>query len=208
MATQAEIGRHLGVSQQVVATFLSEHAVERGPDGYDLDAIRLAWFQRLRDTSAGRVGIGDDLNLARERAKLTALQAAAQETKNRLADGELLELANVTATVISYGSRVRARLLAIPPRAAPVIAQMTSPVAVQAKLTEFVHEALAELAAMHVALGTADDGADTALGQSGKAMAGSIGPAAETDGQPVGGQIPDTLAGGQRRARKVVNGKG
>lgn len=102
----------------------------------------------VQDMLAFRAGAGaGPKSLDTERARLAAEQADAYAMKNAVARGEYLPKADVTATVQAAFARVRARLLAIPPRAAPVLVGVTRPTQIQAKLTEMVHEALAELAA-------------------------------------------------------------
>ena len=153
MATQREVASHLSLDHSAVSRMLSagELPSRGGRGNLDLDACREAYIRRLREQAAGRMGHeGESLDLATERARLAAAQADAQAMKNATSRGELLPRADVTAAVQMAFARVRARLLAIPSRAAPIVVPMTSAQEVQAKLTDLVHEALAELAATQV----------------------------------------------------------
>lgn len=154
MSTQAQLAAHLGITQPTVSRLVADAIIPRsaGRGGYDLDACRLAYIHHLREQAAGRRGDDEDLDLATERARLAKAQADAQEMKNRQSERELLPAAEVTAAVQAAFARVRARLLAIPTRAAPVLIGVKSPTEIQAKLTDLVHQALAELAATRVAV--------------------------------------------------------
>lgn len=205
MATQAEIAVHLDLSQGAVSKFLAEQSIERTSAGYDLAEVRVAYIRRIRTQAAGHTGADGKQNLITERAKLAALQVDAHTMKNELARGELLPRLEVVAAMQDANARVRARLLAIPPRAAPIVAAMAAPVEVQAKLTEFVHEALAELAGTEV---TSDADHEPGSGRGGPRLVAGVRPAAETDGERVGGHKPRAQQRGKRRARKVVDQPG
>lgn len=149
MATQRDIAEHLGISQPAVAALVRDGTIRPASRGsYDLDAARIAYCSRLREQAAGRGG--GETGLIAERARLSAEQADAQAMKNAKMRGDLLPRDEVTAAVQSAFARVRARLLAIPSRAAPIVAPLRAPGEVQAKLTDLVHEALAELASTEI----------------------------------------------------------
>ena len=137
------------------------------------------------------------LNYEVERARLTAEQADREAMKNATSRGELLVRADVTTAVRAAFSRVRAKLLAVPSRAAPLITAMSNATAVQEKLTDFVYEALHELS---ITIVTADDLPDADGGDGGGLVGGDDAPA-ETDGQPVGGREPPAKPRGKRRTR-------
>lgn len=198
MTTQADLGRHLDLSQAAVSQFLAEAGIERGADGYDVDAIRIAYIRRLREKAAGRAGDDGKLNLVDERAKLASLQVEALSLKNDVAQGKFLPREAVDEAVLDAFGRVRARLLSLPPRAAPIVAPLTRPVEIQAKLTDFVHEALAELAGTSV---IHDAGAAQGGSRGGDDLVGGPGTATTTDGQPMGRRTSDAQRRGKRRAR-------
>jgi phage terminase Nu1 subunit (DNA packaging protein) len=85
------------------------------------------------------------LDLMAERARLAREPWVAQEMKNQTARRLLLPRDEVTAAVQACFSRVRARLLAIPTRAAPQVLLLGGMAEVKALLTALVHEALQEL---------------------------------------------------------------
>ena len=213
MATQTEIGRHLDLSQGAVSQLLADLGMDRGSGGYELDAVRVAYIRRLRERAAGRTGEDAKLNLAEERAKLAVLQTEAMEIKNQKSLGELLPRDAVTSAMQDANAKVRARYLALPPRAAPIIAPMNSPVEIQAYLTDLVHEALAELATTRIITGGTEggqhgpgNGGDAPGGGAGCArMVDGVRPAAQADGKPVGRRKQGAERRGKRGNRKVVD---
>ncbi len=163
--SKAQLSRQLGVSKAAVTGY-----VRRGmPVNFDgkLNAAEaLAWVNdhvepHHADRGAalaaeapeanprvkpGDRGDGDDRTaLAAERARLACAQADAQEMKNATARRLLLPSAEVTAAVQACFSLVRARLLAIPTRAAPQVLLLKGIAEVKALLTALIHEALQEL---------------------------------------------------------------
>jgi DNA-binding transcriptional regulator YhcF (GntR family) len=70
--------------------------------------------------------------------------------KNQAARGQLLPRAEVTAAVQSAFTRVRARMLALPTKAAPQVASLRTLAEIKTVLTELVHEALRELSETEV----------------------------------------------------------
>ena len=95
--------------------------------------------------------------LERERARLAAAQAGLAEMKLAAARGELLPADKVSLAVTSAFARVRTRLLAIPPKAAPRLVGKGRPAEIQALLTDYVEEALRELSETRV-IGESSDG--------------------------------------------------
>ena len=85
-----------------------------------------------------------------ERALLAREQWIGQRMKNDTARRLLLPRDEVSAAVQAAFARVRARMLAIPTRAAPQVILLKSIAEVKALLTELGHEALQELAATAV----------------------------------------------------------
>lgn len=198
MATEAEVAAHLDLSDRRVRELKKEGlfaSVQRG--GYDLDACRSAYIRQLRERAAGRAGDGaGDLDLVQERARLAAAQADAQAMRNALSRAELLPRADVTKTVQAAFARVRAKLLSIPSRAAPLVSAMRTATEVQSKLTELLHEALAELAATRV---VANDSADRSGGDDGDGLVAGDDAASDADRKPVGGRKSTAKPGGKRR---------
>ncbi len=110
-------------------------------DGATLAEFVAAW------TSINAAG-GKGKSLDQHKARLAAEKADEAAMKNAERRRELLPSALVNLAVQGAFSRVRAKLLSLPSKCAPAISSMKSAVAIQEKLTELVHEALAELAGM------------------------------------------------------------
>jgi terminase small subunit / prophage DNA-packing protein len=148
---QADIARHLDLSRTAVSEAVAAGVFQPvEPGRFDLDAARIAYIRHLREVAAGRASADADApDLVAERARLASAQADAQEMKNAALRGELLPRHDVTAAVQSAFARVRARLLALPAKIAPVVVGAT---VAQAKdrIEDAVHEALTELAATQV----------------------------------------------------------
>jgi hypothetical protein len=156
-------------------------------DGATLAEFVAAW------TSVNAVA-GKGKAIDQHKARLAAEKADEAAMRNAERRRELLPRVEVALAVQGAFARVRAKLLALPSRCAPAISAMKSPVAIQEKLTELVHEALAELAGTKV--GTQDleavpvldhaSGGDAGAGGGGDAVVAGVRTAATADGEPVG----------------------
>jgi hypothetical protein len=158
-------------------------------------------------TAAQSGGLGGK-SIDQHKARLAAAKADQAEMKNAQTRRELLPRPLVTVAVQGAFARVRAKLLALPSKCAPAIAGMKSAVAIQEKLTELVHEALAELAATIVGAEPAGDdrdppGGEPGTGGDGAGMVAGVHAAATADGKRVGGPVPEAKPRGQRRTRAV-----
>jgi phage terminase Nu1 subunit (DNA packaging protein) len=89
---------------------------------------------------------GGDLDYTQERAKLTRLQAEKVTLELEQQRGNLLPLEMVIEGWQGQISNARARLLALPPKAAAQVAGMDSYVEVEHVIREIIYEALDELA--------------------------------------------------------------
>ncbi len=101
---------------------------------------------------------GDVLDLTAERARLAKAQADDREMKNDLARGDQITVAEFHLMVTSAFARVRAKLLALPSKMAPLVVGAKTAAEAQAMLRDTVHDALNELAAPTAAGVSADDG--------------------------------------------------
>ncbi len=201
--SKAQLSRQLGVSRAAVTSY-----VRRGMpvdfDGKLNSAEALAWVNNHvephhadrgaavaadHSEDAAEPGVlwrGDGEGrtaLAAERARLACAQADMQEMKNAALRGALLPRDEVTAAVQAAFARVRARLLAIPTRAAPRVVLLKGIAEVKALLTALVHEALQELSETKVVPAEgqapthdADDDDDPCLGDDGDNAAADRGP--------------------------------
>lgn len=158
-------------------------------DGATLAEFVAAW------TSANAVA-GKSKTIDQHKARLASEKADEAAMRNAERRRELLPRAEVALAVQGAFARVRAKLLALPSRCAPAISSMKSAFAIQEKLTELVHEALAELAGTKVGTQHLEEvpvfdhapGGDTGVGGGGDAVVDGIHPAASADGKPVGGR--------------------
>lgn len=187
MATVADCASHLFLTERSFYELLGAGKVDRQPtNGYDLDIVREQYIESLRETAAGRSAASGNLDLPAERARLAKEQADGQEMKNAVTRGELLPRSEVTAAVTSAFARVRARLLAVPTKTAPLLLGVSDLADLTGKLSDGIHEALAELSGtIVVAVSDADDEEGSDGGVSG--LVEGAGASAEADGFAVGG---------------------
>lgn len=180
MATQAEFGTHVGVSQKTVSDLVARGILRTNARGkLDVDECRLAYCAHLRSVAGG--GSGDievDLDLTKERARKAKEEADKLEMQNAQMRGELLARDDVNAAVVGAFARVRARMIGVPSKVAPLVVSMESPAEAEAAIRGAVYEALKELADTSITDLCGDDGG----------MVEDTGPAARPDSEPVGGR--------------------
>jgi len=133
-----------------VAQLVKEGVLPRAERGrYELAPVVQAYIGYLRERSiradAGELVDPDALDLAAERARLAKEQADGQEMKNAILRRELLLRDDVEAFINSANARVRARMLGVPSKAAPVARTAGSTAEAEAVIREAIYEALLEL---------------------------------------------------------------
>lgn len=146
MATQAEIGKHLDLSDRSVRELLDKSVLPNARRGeLDLDACRIAYLRHLREIAAGRAlgPSGDDLTA--ERARLAREQADNYALKNAVMRLELLPRAEITRTVTAAFQIVRDRMTALPARLAGPLARLTDTTEVRGRLSDAINAVLVEL---------------------------------------------------------------
>lgn len=180
MATQAEFGRHVGITQQAVADLVGRGVIQgRGRGKLDLDEARLAYCAHLRSLAGNRSGDPEaDLDLTAERARKAKEEADKLEMQNAQLRGELLARSDVDAAVVGAFARVRARLIGVPTKVAPLVVSLENPAEAEGVIRKAVYEALKELA---------DTSVGDLCGDDGDVVEGA-GSAAGPDGEPVGGR--------------------
>lgn len=197
--TLSEVASLFGKSSRWISDLRAKG--ELPGDGATLAEFVAAWTSAHAASTGGK-------SIDQHKARLAAAKADQAEMKNALTRNELLPRPLVTLAVQGAFARVRAKLLSMPSKIAPIVAPMKSAVAIQEKLTELVHEALAELAATVVGVEeTSPEGGDPAApggepgdsSSGGGLVAGDAAPAAP-DGEPVGGPEPGPKPGRKRRA--------
>jgi len=146
MSKLTEVAEHLGLSLTRVSQLVTAGILPEAPRGkHDLDASRAAYLAHLREVAAGRMAKdGGGFDLVAERARLAHAQAEKCERENRIADGLYLEVAVVHRLVTGSFARVRAKLLALPSKLAPLVSGTTSAKA-QGALKSEIYAALNEL---------------------------------------------------------------
>ncbi len=166
VVNRAHLAALFGVARTTVDAWVAEgcpvlkRPAKRG-DPYQFDAGAVhEWrvARAVRAAGGGEEG-GDGAALTAERARLARLQGDMQSMRNDEQRGQLLPRDEVTAAVQACFSLVRARLLALPTRAAPQVVLLKTMAEVKALLTELVYEALKELSETKVVALTAGDAA-------------------------------------------------
>lgn len=158
MATIGEAAAHLFMDERTFRKIVDEGVIGRAARGaYDLDRVREEYVRHIREVAAGRVQTGD-LDRAQEAARKDKEMADKYALENAKSRGELLPRDEVAVAMTSAFARVRARLLSLPSKLAPMILGMNSIAEIKEKITEAVNEALAELAGTVVAGIPADNG--------------------------------------------------
>ena len=151
MATIAEAAEHLFIDERTLKKHLDEGNVSRQPRGaYDLDTVRREYLTYLKNAAAGRA---QETNTKRTDAGTRKDEAIAERYELEVAQrrGDLIPRAEVLAGMSAAFVRVRAKLLALPSRMAPVLLSMATATEVQEKLNDGIHEALGELAGTVIA---------------------------------------------------------
>jgi len=107
----------LGVSSTTVTGLADKGIVVRVKRGqYDLWQSVANYLAHLRGIAAGRGGERGVLDLTAERARLAKEQADAQELKNAISRGEVLQTADVEREWSDILARVRSGMLAVTSR--------------------------------------------------------------------------------------------
>ena len=115
--TRETLAKVLGVSVRVITDLAARGIVVKAGRGlYAFQDSIVAYCAHLRDMAAGR-GSGDAaLNLTAERAKLASIQAEEKALKVAKTKGELVEAEAVAREWMAMLQKVRAGVLAVPPR--------------------------------------------------------------------------------------------
>lgn len=140
--TKAELSRELGVSKARVSQYIREGLPVRDDGKIEAEAA-FAWVAANVDKS--RIAAAQDPALNRQRVRLMEAKAEALEIKNAIRRGDLVKKSDVLAELQDKIIPARSKLLAIPDRAAPQLANFKSPQAIEHLLTRLFKEALEEL---------------------------------------------------------------
>lgn len=175
--TQAEFGDLIGVTQSAVSDLVRRGVIQReGKGRIPVASALLAYCAHMRGIAAGHTSDDGDLDLTAERARKAKEEADRLEMENALRRRQLLDRADVDAAMSGAFARVRARLLNVPSKIAPVVAP-SAPAEAEAAIRDVLYEALRELSETTIADLCGDDAR----------VVEDPRPAAATDGERVGG---------------------
>ena len=107
-----ELAALFGVTGRTISDLARRGIIARHGKGFDRDESVRRYVRHLREVAAGRGQAAGGAAVVSERARLAAAQADAQEMKNRVAGGKLLDSDEVHAEWVSILKTVRAALLA------------------------------------------------------------------------------------------------
>ena len=143
MATKRQLAGHVGVSVQTVSKLLPILGLPSR--GAGIDEFRLAYIAHLREQAAGRFDEDSEYKLMAERARLTHHQANVEALKEAQLEGQLLPCDVVFRTWLGMVANIRARLLCLPAKMAPVLVNRDDITEVEASIKAQVYESLTEL---------------------------------------------------------------
>lgn len=153
MATAAEVADWLGMSSRRVKDLRAEGVLpgESG-DAYDLKECVRAYCTHIRPSSGKNAAGGSEAGATLDdaRIRLTNAQADARLMLNEQMRGEAVLAGDLEVVVGAVVDGVRAKWLALPTRAAPLVVGLFGLAEVRDKLTELVHEACGDLAATEI----------------------------------------------------------
>lgn len=158
VVTAATLGGIIGISERRIRELRDEGAIpDDGAGRYVLgDAVR-AYCAHIRPAAGKGAGGGSEAagDLDTNRARESLLRGDRLELLNAQLRAELIPADEMEAVVGAAFDAVRAKGLAVPALAAPQVVGMTV-VDAQARLTELLHDALADLATTEVVASTKD----------------------------------------------------
>ncbi|ONG56978.1 hypothetical protein BKE38_05130 [Pseudoroseomonas deserti] len=143
------LARGLGISERRVRELRDQGVIPDQAGKYRLGDAVLAYSNHNRPASGKAAGGGSEAaeSLDAARVRLINLQADAREMLNAQMRGEAVLAEDLEVVVGAIVDGVRARVLALPTRAAPVVLGLPGLAEVRDKLTELVHEVCGNLAA-------------------------------------------------------------
>jgi hypothetical protein len=151
LATIAEAAEHLFIDERTFKRHLDEGNISRQPRGsYDLSEARREYLTYLKNAASGRQ---QETNTKRVDAGTRKDEAIADRYELEVAQrrGELIPRSEVVAGMSACFARVRAKMLALPSKLAPVVATLGTAAEIQEKINDGVHEALDQLAGTIIA---------------------------------------------------------
>ena len=180
MQPLAVIAQPLDLSERRVQQLSREGVIPKAERGrYDLVGAVRGYVAYLRDLAVKAQAGAPDFGV--ERARLIKAKADLAEMEADGRRGELLPADAVEAAWIAVLARLRARLLVLPDRLAPLCVEETTIAGVRDQIRKAVREALDELATQRIV--AADPDGAGAAGGGGAHGAGDPAAAAGADDQ-------------------------
>ena len=188
-AQSAEVlAKLLDITERRVRQLSAEGIIPKVARGrYEMVGAVRGYIRYLRDlTLKGEVGPAD---YGVERARLVKARADLAEMEASQMRGDLLPAPDVTVAWTEIVALMRARLLVLPDKIAPVVHETTSLNQARDVIKKAVYEILTEIAATDVEITPRSDG-DAGAEESGDDGVQGGGSAPGPDGEPVGGPEP------------------
>ena len=174
-STLRDIQLLLGISSSEAKRLNDESIIKKNARGeYDLLYSIKGYIGYLQVRAGSRSGVSADYG--EERARLTKAQADKAEMDAAVMAGKLVEVDQLVSQWEMMLTAVKTKILAMPSKLAPVLADEDQPGIIQEVIDTYMREALEELASY----GTSTGGEDIGEGD------GSIEATAEAESEPVG----------------------
>jgi terminase small subunit / prophage DNA-packing protein len=146
----AELSRFIGISERRVRELRDQSVIpDNGKGKYVLGEAVRSYCGHIRPSQGGAAAggsDGSDRDLTSERARKAKEEADRLEMQNAQTRGDLLARDDVNAAVVGAFARVRARMIGVPSKVAPIVVSMDTPAEAEAAIRGAVYEALKELA--------------------------------------------------------------
>ena len=188
-AQSAEVlAKLLDITERRVRQLSAEGVIPKVARGrYEMIGSVRGYIRYLRDLNIqGDVGPAD---YGTQRARLVKARADLAEMEASQIRGDLLFAPDVTAAWTEIVALMRARLLVLPDKIAPVVHETTSINQAKDVIKKAVYEVLTEIAGTEVEITPRPDG-DAGTVKGGDNDLQGRGSSAEPDHKPVGGPIP------------------
>jgi phage terminase Nu1 subunit (DNA packaging protein) len=184
----AAITKLLDISERRVRQLSAEGVIPKAARGrYELVGAVRGYIRYLRNLNLkGEVGAAD---YGIERARLVKARADLAEMEAAEKRGDLIPAPDVTAAWTEIVALMRAQLLALPDKIAPVVHETTSIAEARDVIRRAIHDVLAEIASTDVEITPRSDG-DAGSGEGGDEGPEGGRAAAGPEGKPVGGPKP------------------
>lgn len=186
----ADLGRILGISERRVRELRDQGKIPGLPNGkFDPFEAGPAYCAMLRPASGRAAAGGSESAGGLDQARIEVLNEQRDRLRmlNAQMRGDTVLAGDMEDVVGAFADAVRAKVLALPTRAAPLVLGLVSLAEVREKLTELASEACGDLAATEIGA-TVHDRARRRAGRSsgGDADIPPDGSPSSADGQPVG----------------------